>query len=561
MKRVVLKIKGRILLIVAASVCGMACVGFVALLNLSDNLMMDRREKVQQLVGVAYDVVVEFEAEARAGGMTKEEAQKRALKVISSLHYGDNDYFWVNDMRPIMLVHPSAKLIGSNLSDFKDPNGKKLFVEFVKVISEKGEGFVDYLWPKPGHEQPVRKISFVRGFKPWGWVVGSGIYLDDVDSIKREQFSILAFTIALVMGGVVALSLWFANLLASPINRIVNAMLCLAAGDASITIPALNRRDEIGEMAKALLVFRDNVLEVERLRIEHEKNLEHQEYVRRNALLALGDELEKTITAVMATMVSAADEMKSTAQSMAAIAADTSKQAESVADSSEMASRNVETVASAAEELEISMQSILCQIKETSKISEVAVDETAHTNQVVCGLSNAANKIGEVIEMINTIASQTNLLALNATIEAARAGDAGKGFAIVANEVKSLSSQTAKATKEIQSQIEHVQLATGKTVEAITRISSTIHRMSEIATSVAHLVEQQSSATREMSKSIMEAYRGTAEVSINILGVNSIASEARDASDLVLNSAGQLSNEATGLRTAVDVFVERIRAA
>ena len=166
-----------------------------------------------------------------------------------------------------------------------------------------------------------------------------------------------------------------------------------------------------------------------------------------------------------------------------------------------------------------------------------------------------------MVALINGIATQTNLLALNATIEAARAGDAGKGFAVVAGEVKALSGQTAKATEEIQAQINHVQDVTRKTVEAIGRITGTIDRVSSIATAVAAAIEEQTAATREISRSIMAAYQGTAEVSSNIVGVNAIASEARQASDMVLSSAGQLSGEATQLKQAVEVFVNRIRTA
>jgi len=556
-----LKIRGRTLLIVAAAALGMIAVAGMALDTLSRNLMSDRREKVQQLVNVAHGLIAQYEADARAGALSTEEAQRKALKAVGQLRYGDKDYFWVNDLHPRMLTHPNATLIGKDLSDLKDHNGKPLFVEFVKVVRADGAGFVDYLWPKPGHDQPVRKISYVKGFEPWGWVVGSGIYLDDVDAIYGHQVGVLAAMVAALLAVVVGLSLALAHGITAPIRRMVEAMGRLAGGDLGIVVPAAGRRDEIGEMSAALAVFKDNAVEMAELREKQAEADRRHEQVRRDALMELGDELEHTVTAVMETMVVAADEMRSTARSMTTIASETSRQAEAVATSSEQASDNVQTVASAAEQLDASIKEIAVQVSETSRIASDAVGEAVRTTDVVGGLSAAAERIGEIVGIINGIAAQTNLLALNATIEAARAGDAGKGFAIVAGEVKALSGQTAKATEDIQEQVGHVQEATRATVDAIGHISATIERMSAIATTVAAAIEEQTSATREISRGILAAYKGTAEVSSNILGVHGIATEARSASDQVLNAVGQLSDEAAQLKQAVEVFVRRIRAA
>jgi len=516
---------------------------------------------VQQLVNVAYGVIAGFQAQEEAGTLSRTDAQKGAIQAIAKLRYGDNDYFWINDMALRMVYHPTGGLVGADLSDFKDPDGKLIFKEFLKAAQDERNGFVEYLWPKPGHERPVRKISYVKIFPSWGWIVGSGIYLDDVDAISRQLEITLGVAVLMIMAVVVGLSLWLAHSITAPLNQIVGAMHELAVGNVAVVVPASTRHDEIGEMSAALAVFKDNALEMERLRAEQTELKRQQEVARRDALVELGNELERTVKAVMDTMISAADEMKHTATSMASIASETNKQTEAVAYSSEEASRNVEAVASAADELDASIKEISSQVSETARVAGAAVDEAARTNHTVAGLSAAAEKIGQVVGIINGIAAQTNLLALNATIEAARAGEAGRGFAVVAGEVKALSGQTAQATEEIQAQVTQVQEVTRQTVDAIGRISSTVNRLCGIAAAVAAAIEEQTAATREISRSIASAHRGTAEVSTNIVGVNAIASETREASDQVLVSAGHLSSEAAQLKQAVNVFVHRIRTA
>ncbi len=312
----IFRIRERILLIVVAAVLGISAVAVMAIETLHQNLMSDRREKVQQLVNVAYDVIAGFEAEARDGTLSREDAQRHALKAIVQLHYGDNDYFWVNDHHPIMLVHSDAKLIGTDFSDFKDPSGKRPIVEAVRIVTREGAGFVDYLWPKPGHSTPVAKVSYVKGFEPWGWIVGSGIYLDDVDAIYLQQIKRMGAAILVLLVIVIGLSLLVARGITIPINGMVTAMRRLAEGETNISVPAIERRDEVGAMAAALAVFKDNAIEMTRLRAEQEQMAENQERIRRDSLVSLGNELQHTVTAVMETMVTAADEMKRTAQSM-----------------------------------------------------------------------------------------------------------------------------------------------------------------------------------------------------------------------------------------------------
>ncbi|MDB5407682.1 MAG: methyl-accepting chemotaxis protein [Rhodospirillales bacterium] len=345
-----------------------------------------------------------------------------------------------------------------------------------------------------------------------------------------------------------------------PIVRMTSAMAKLASGDKSIVIPARDNKDEIGEMAKAVDVFKQNMIRAEQLGAEQkaEQTKKQERQVPIEGYIAtfetgVGDSLD--------TLASAATEMRVTSQSMSATAEETSAQATTVAAAAEQATTNVQTVATAAEELSAFVSEIGRQVSQSAKIAGDAVGEAGRTNKTVQGLSAAAQKIGEVVKLISDIASQTNLLALNATIEAARAGDAGKGFAVVASEVKALANQTAKATEEIGAQVAAMQAATTDAVQAIGSIGGTIGSINEIAATIASAVEEQGAATQEIARNVQEAARGTSQVSSNIIGVNQAAAETGAASSQVLASAEELGKQAEILRSNVIKFLADIRAA
>jgi methyl-accepting chemotaxis protein len=359
----------------------------------------------------------------------------------------------------------------------------------------------------------------------------------------------------------VALAWLIGRGISRPVVRMCVAMRALAGGDKSVEIPGVGRKDEIGQMADTVAVFRDSMVEADRLKQENERHKVESEAERKAGMIRLADTFEAGIKGVVNSVASQATEMQSAAQAMTHTAETATQQATAVAASVEQASANVQTVATASEELSASVLEIGRQVEQSSKIASQAVTEADRTNTTVEGLNRTAQRIGEVVQLIETIAGQTNLLALNATIEAARAGDAGKGFAVVASEVKSLASQTAKATEEIRAQISEIQGATGQTVEAIRTIGATIRQMSEIATTIASAVEEQGAATREIASNVHQAAQGTGDIATNIEGVSRAAGDTGAAASQVLSSAGELARQSETLRRDVEEFLTTVRAA
>ncbi|MCP1337315.1 methyl-accepting chemotaxis protein [Futiania mangrovi] len=369
---------------------------------------------------------------------------------------------------------------------------------------------------------------------------------------------------SIVLIGIVAaiLSVWFVSRrVIGPLAQITRAMGRLAGGDLDRAIPGLERTDEIGAMARAVAVFRDNAREVQRLAAEREDMKRRAEAARKEELGALADQLDQTVSGVVETVAAAAAQFQALAGALAHNVERTNGRATNVATASEQASANVQTVAAAAEQLASSLGEISRQVTQSNSVATRATAQATDTNATVLGLNQAAEKIGEVVDLITEIARQTNLLALNATIEAARAGEAGRGFAVVASEVKTLASQTAKATEEIGAQIAAIQSATGGAVDAITLIARTIGEVNEIAASIAAAVEEQGIATQEIARNVHEAARGTEEVTVNISGVTEAARETRDAAAQLLQAAGELGRSSEELRTEVAGFIARVRAA
>jgi methyl-accepting chemotaxis protein len=388
-----------------------------------------------------------------------------------------------------------------------------------------------------------------------------GFYFrETATSIGQQTYTIVLALLIVTLATGVGIALALARGIARPIGSITATMSRLAGGDREVDVPAVSRKDEIGEMAQAVLVFRQNAIETDRLNAEQAEM--HAAQARRAAKLAeLAADFERDVDKSIGAVDLASRGMERSAATLTATAGRTTAQAAEVAKASTLASSNVSTVASAAEELSASVEEIGRQVAQSTGIIRDAVAEAQKTDATVQSLAEAAQRIGDVLQLINQIAGQTNLLALNATIEAARAGEAGKGFAVVAGEVKTLAGQTAKATDEIRAQIEAIQAVSGQTVGAIKHIAGIVGRISEVSSAIASAVEQQGAATRDITRNVHEAAGGTSRVQAGMAEVSQAAEQAGGVARQVQDSGRELADQAALLRTHVEAFLQGVKAA
>lgn len=448
--------------------------------NQYEKTMRDRETATRQHVEIAHGLLVWAHGQEQSGTLTREQAQAQARAAVSRLRYEREEYFWINDMHPRVVMHPiRPELDGKDMTDFKDPNGLHLFQAFVDQVRREGQGFVAYQWPKPGRSEPVDKISYVMGFEPWGWVIGSGIYINDVQEALYQQVLIET---AVTSGAILFagyLFLCFYRVMDGGLRETRRHLRAMTSGDLTTT-PSPWGRDEAAQLMTELRAMQDSLRQMV-VQVRHASD----EIVHSSTEAAHG------ASELSARTEQAAAALEESAASMEQIAA-TVRHMQAHAEEASVEARN--NAASATQGGQI-MQEVVTTMER---------------------IRASSSQIAEIIGTIDGIAFQTNILALNAAVEAARAGEQGKGFAVVAGEVRMLAQRSAEAAREIKAliggSVQQVQVGVGVVQRAgvtMGDIVASAQRVSELLGAIAVSTREESVGISQVGEAIQELDRMT----------------------------------------------------
>ena len=548
-------------ILVSVTLFGLCVAGVLAGYLMQGEMLNARIDQVHAIVDMGRNMAIGLQKQVDAGQLTKEAALAEFGRRANTLTYDNGaGYLFATNYDGITVLSPDPKQIGTNRMDLV-VNGRMISRELLDGVKAKGEILLTYEYVRPGEDKPIRKIGYAVAIPGWNMFLGTGAYLEDLDAKLKPVIWMLGLA-TIIIGAIAGGIAWLiGRSISRPLGQLGARMRALADGELDGDIPGTERGDEVGAMAATVQIFKDNALRIRGLEKVEAETQQRAQAERRAAMENIASDFERSVKGIVSSVATAAKGMQTTAQSMTATASDASARAATVGAASDGASNNVGTVAAAAEELSSSVTEISRQVTRSSEIASKAVSDAERTNATVQVLSTGAEKIGEVVKLIHSIAAQTNLLALNATIEAARAGESGRGFAVVASEVKALANQTAKATEEISGQVAAMQSSTSDAVLSIGGITETIAQMSEITVSIATSIDQQGEATREIARNIQSVAAGSSEISAHIGGVTSAAEATGLAASDVLANARELDNQSDKLRTAVDEFLAKVRAA
>jgi methyl-accepting chemotaxis protein len=514
-----------------ALLIGLSALASVVLIAVASSLMHqrmieDRIDKLRAVVLETRGFAQALEKQVIAQRITREQALAEFRDQLHTVRYGgEDDYLLAQTFDGLVVMHGGDARREGKLTTAKDDQGRSSAELAREVLRNADGGVIYYSVAKPGQTVRQPKISYVGRFAPWQLDFITGAWTDDIEASFRASLLKLG-----AIGGIVLIvTLLAAWLIERDVTRslvaLKTAMARLANGELSPSVPGTERRDEVGGMADAVVVFKEGMLSAERATAEREAERERAEAAKQAALVGMAETIEREATTALEQVSHLTTGMTDAADGMTASAGRTGGSAESAAAAARQALSNAQTVASAAEQLAASIREIGGQVEHSTAVVARAVDAGRETRETIGALNEEVARIGAVADMIGEIAARTNLLALNATIEAARAGDAGKGFAVVASEVKQLATQTARSTEEITRHIGQVRTATGASVAAVGRIEQTITEINAIAGSIALSVEQQGAATAEIARSVSETASAANEMTSRISEVSAEAGE------------------------------------
>ncbi|WP_068081003.1 methyl-accepting chemotaxis protein [Polycladidibacter stylochi] len=552
-----LKLIQKIMIPIVFGVTFMLGLSFYYFHLLKDTLWAERLVGLQHITETANSILIKYHEQHASGLLTAAEAKQSAKEAIRNLNYDNgNGYVFATDYNGTSIISANKEHEGKNLLSLKDAYDNYFIKKHISV-ARAGGGRVEYHWYRPGENEPLEKITWVQGFEPWEWVIGTGSYVVDLENklaINKLLFTAL-FSVGVI--GISLLSLILVRSTTTPILNISKQMNSLADGKGDIEINDTERRDEIGAMTNAMKVFVEN--ERNRRQLLEVQEGEREKTVKRGLFIEkVCAGFDAVISEQIQTLDSATISLASAATTLQATAVDSMAQSQQAASAASEASSNVDTVASAAEELAASVSEVANQVQIASEMSAKANTQTKTTNERVAKLTQSANEISQVVTLIQDIAEQTNLLALNATIEAARAGEAGKGFAVVASEVKELAHQTSNATAEIEKKIGDIQRETESSATAIVQISESITELSETSTHIASVVEQQQVASQEIAANIAQTSKITEELSGSVEILASTSAKTRQQGDHV-EQAVNVQKQLAGVITAeVEQFLQSV---